>query len=377
MSKRDYYDVLGVDKNASDADIKKAYRKQAMKFHPDRNPDDKGAEDKFKEANEAYEVLGDTEKKSRYDRFGHAGVDPNMGGGGFGGFGGGGGFEDIFGDIFEGFGFGGGGGRRRNGPRKGRDIRMNVVIEFTDAAFGVKRDIEILRTEECNTCEGSGAEPGNSMTQCPKCKGAGELRYAQRSLFGETIQVRECDQCKGKGEIPEKPCHTCKGHGIVRKRKHMDVKIPAGIEDGMVITLRGEGDLGSKGGPRGDIYLVVQVKPHEIFKREGNNIICEIPITFTQAALGDNITVPTLDGKVKYAIPEGTQTGTVFRLKGKGIQDINGYGRGDQFVKVTIETPKNLNKDQRKMLEDFSASLGESGHERQKGFFDKVKEAFA
>jgi molecular chaperone DnaJ len=238
------------------------------------------------------------------------------------------------------------------------------------------REIEVLRTEECSTCHGQGAEPGHNMTQCPKCNGAGELRYAQRSLFGETIQVRECDQCKGKGEVPEKPCQTCKGHGIVKKRKHMDVKIPAGVEDGMVITLRGEGDLGSKGGPRGDIYLVIQVKPHEIFVREGNNIICEIPITFTQATLGDEIIVPTLDGKVKYAIPEGTQTGTVFRLRSKGIQDINGYGRGDQFVKVVIETPKKLTGEQKKLLQDFAASFGDGGHEKQKGFFDKVKEVF-
>lgn len=377
-TKRDYYEVLGVNKDASDDELKKAYRKLAMKYHPDRNAGgEKESEAKFKEINEAYEVLSDSEKRRMYDQFGHAGVNGAPGGeGGFGGgFSGFGGFDDIFSEIFGG-GFGGGGGRRQ-GPRKGADIRVNVNLTFMEAAFGVSKPIEFLRTEDCEHCHGSGAEPGSGTKTCPQCNGTGELRYAQRSLFGETISVRECDSCRGKGKVHEKPCGTCKGHGIVRKRKKIDVKIPAGVDNGNVMTLRGEGDLGSKGGPRGDVQLVLSVKPHEIFSREGKDILCEIPITFAQATLGDQITVPTLDGKVKYDIPAGTQSGTVFRLKGKGIQDINGYGRGDLYVKAVVEIPKKLTDKQKKLLKEFSDSMEAGSHEKQKKFFEKVKSAFA
>lgn len=376
-TKRDYYEVLGVNKDASGDELKKAYRKLAMKYHPDRNAGgEKESEAKFKEINEAYEVLSDGEKRRMYDQFGHAGVNGAPGGeGGFGGgFSGFGGFDDIFSEIFGG---GFSGGARRQGPRKGSDVQVNVTLTFMEAAFGATVPIEILRTEECEVCSGSGAEAGSETKTCSRCNGTGELRYAQRSLFGETISVRECDTCRGKGKVHEKPCGTCKGHGIVRKKKKMEVKIPAGVETGNVMTLRGEGDLGAKGGPRGDAQIVLKVKPHEIFTRDGKDILCEIPITFPQAVIGDQITVPTLDGKVKYDIPAGTQSGTVFRLKGKGIQDINGYGRGDLYVKVVVEIPKKLNDKQKKALKDFSDAMGPDGHEKQKNFFDKVKSAFA
>lgn len=376
-TKRDYYEVLGVNKDASGDELKKAYRKLAMKYHPDRNAGgEKESEAKFKEINEAYEVLSDSEKRRMYDQFGHAGVNGAPGGeGGFGGgFSGFGGFDDIFSEIFGG---GFGGSARRQGPRKGPDVRVNVTLTFMEAAFGVSVPIEVLRTEECETCGGSGAEAGTGTKTCSRCNGTGELRYAQRSLFGETISVRECDSCRGKGKVHEKPCGTCKGHGIVRKKKKIDIKIPAGVETGNVMTLRGEGDLGAKGGPRGDVQVVLTVKPHEIFTRDGRDILCEIPITFPQAVLGDQITVPTLDGKVKYDIPAGTQSGTVFRLKGKGIQDINGYGRGDLYVKVVVEIPKKLSDKQKRALKDFSEAMGTDGHEKQKNFFDKVKSAFA
>jgi len=246
-----------------------------------------------------------------------------------------------------------------------------------EAAFGVKKTIELLRTENCETCGGSGAEPGTGTKTCPQCNGSGELRYAQRTLFGDTISVRECEHCKGKGQVHEKPCKTCKGHGIVRKRKTVDVNIPAGVESGNAVTLRGEGDLGAKGGPRGDAYVILNVQPHDLFKREGNDILCEIPITFAQAVLGDKITVPTLEGKVTYDVPEGTQSGTVFRLKTKGIPNVNGYGRGDLYVKVVVEIPKRLNDKQKKLLKEFSGSMGQDTHEKQKGFINKLKETFA
>lgn len=376
-TKRDYYEVLGVNKDASGEELKKSYRKLAMKYHPDRNAGgEKESEAKFKEINEAYEVLSDQEKRRMYDQFGHAGV--NGAGGGEGGFGGGfsgfGGFDDIFSEIFGG---GFSGSSRRQGPRRGADVRVDVSLTFMEAAFGVSKAIEILRTEDCETCKGTGAEPGTSTKTCSKCNGSGELRYAQRSLFGETVSVRECDSCRGKGKVNEKPCGTCKGHGLVRKKKKVDINIPAGVENGNVMTLRGEGDMGSKGGPRGDVQVVLTVRPHEIFTRQGKDVLCEIPITFAQATLGDQITVPTLDGKVKYDVPAGTQSGTVFRLKGKGIQDINGYGRGDLYVKAVVEIPKRLSEKQKKLLKEFDESMGAEGHEKQKSFFDKVKKAFA
>jgi len=376
--KRDYYECLGVERNAAADELKKAYRKKAMKYHPDRNPDNDEAEAKFKEINEAYEILSDSEKRNLYDQFGHAGVNQNAGGGGGGGFGGGfGGFEDIFSEVFGG-GFGGfsSGRSGRRGPRKGADVQVEATLKFEEAAFGTTREVEYYRTEECTTCHGNGAEPGSKVTTCSQCNGKGEVRYAQRSLFGESISVRECDKCKGKGEVPETPCHTCKGHGIIKKKKRMDIKIPEGVDNGSVITVRGEGQLGSKGGPRGDLYIVLRVREHEFFQRDGNHVIYEMHITFAQATLGAEVTVPTLDGKVKYKIQEGTQSGTVFRLKGKGIPVLNGYGKGDQYVKVIVDVPTKLNDKQKETLREYATEMGEY-NDKPKGFFDKVKDALS
>ncbi len=378
MSKRDYYDVLGVGKSADEAELKKAYRKKAMKYHPDRNSGDKEAEEKFKEINEAYEVLSDQEKRNMYDQFGHAGVNQQggFGGGGFGG----GGFEDIINEMFGGGfgGFGGGGRSSRNRPQKGKNIQVNVTISFKEAAFGTKKDIEFYRTEECSTCNGTGAEPGTKKHTCDKCGGSGEIRYKQRSLFGESISVAACDKCNGSGEIYETPCHTCKGHGKVKKSKKIEVNIPAGIYHGAKMNLRGEGDLGSKGGPRGDVYVVVSVMPHEIFKRDGDDVFCEIPITFTQAALGSEIVVPTLEGKISITVAPGTQSGKQYRLKNKGFPVLNGYGKGNQYVRVQVEVPKNLNAKQKELLKDFEKQTSNTkGYTQKDNFFEKVKRMFS
>lgn len=376
MSKRDYYEILGVDRNADEQTIKKAFRKLALKYHPDRNPDDKDAEKKFKELNEAYEVLSNPEKRKMYDQFGHAGVNGNGQGGFGGGFSGFGGFEDIFGDIFDMFGGGFSSGKRRAGPQKGSDIKTQINLSFEEAAFGTDKTIEIMRNEECKTCHGTGAKPGTSSKTCSKCNGTGEIRYTQRTPLGHFINVKTCDVCHGDGKIIESPCTECHGQGKVRRKKKINVKIPAGVDEGSVITLRGEGEPGIKGGPSGDLYIVISILPHKIFQRDGYDVLCEIPITFVQAALGDEIVVPTLDGKVKYKIPEGTQSGTVFRLKGKGIEVLNGYGRGDQYVKVVIETPRKLNEHQKEILRKFAQEMGEDVHEQRKSFFDKVKDVF-
>ena len=352
--KRDYYEVLGVGKDADAKEIKKAYRKLAMKYHPDKNPGDKDAEEKFKEINEAYEVLSDEEKRSTYDRFGHDGLNGQggFGGGqGFGGFGGSGfgGFEDIFGDIFGssfGGGFGGSSSRRR-GPKRGADIRQSVTISFEDAAFGKKIKVKINRSEECEECHGSGARPGTSKKTCPTCHGSGTVQSVQRTPFGNIASQRTCSTCDGEGEINESPCNKCHGKGSIRKTKTIEVDIPAGIDDGQMIKLSGQGEVGEKGGPRGDLYIVVNVQKHDIFTREGYDVYIEMPIRFTQAALGDKLEVPTLDGKVSYTLPEGTQTGTVFRLREKGIPKLRSNSRGDQYVKVIIDTPKKLNEDQK------------------------------
>lgn len=375
--KRDYYDVLGVERGVTEQDLKKAYRKKAMKYHPDRNADDKEAEGKFKEVNEAYEVLSDSEKRNLYDQFGHAGVNQN--GGGQGGFNGGGfgGFEDIFSDFFGG-GFGGG-SRRSNGPRKGADVRVDITISFEDAAFGVKKDIEFLRTEECHTCHGEGAEPGSSTSTCSQCNGQGQVRYAQRSLFGETVQVKECDQCNGKGTTYDKPCHTCKGHGKIRKKKKMSIDIPAGVDTGSVLSLRGEGQLGAKGGPRGDVKVVMRVSDHKYFVRDGNHVMYELHISFAQATLGAEVIVPTLEGKVKFKVEPGTQSGKMTRLKGKGIPVVNGYGKGDQYVKIIVDVPSKLTDEQKGKLMEYAESMGEKNDytSKSKGFFNKVKDALS
>ena len=377
MSKKDYYDVLGVDKNADEQTLKKAYRKLAMKYHPDRNPDNPEAEASFKEANEAYETLSNDEKRRLYDQFGHAGVNQNQGFGGGGGFSGGGfgGFEDIINEMFGG---GRSSGARRNGPRQGSDVRADVVLSFKDAAFGVNYEIEFLRTEECHTCDGSGAEPGTSSHTCARCGGSGEIRVAQRSLFGDTVSVRECNECGGSGSVPEKVCSTCKGHGRVKKRKKIKIDIPAGVDNGSVLTLRGEGNLGSKGGPRGDVHVYIRVKSHSIFKRDGVDIIYEMHIDYAHAVLGGEVQVPTLDGKVKYTIEPGTQSGTVFRLKNKGVPVLDGYGRGDQYVKVIVDVPSKLNEEQKTALKDYAKAMGyEITEGKKKNIFDKVKDTFS
>jgi molecular chaperone DnaJ len=375
QSKRDYYEVLGVGRNASDAEIKKAYRKLAKQYHPDINPGDKNAEAKFKEVNEAYEILSDPQKRSRYDQFGHAGVDPN----GFGSAGAGfdfdfGGISDIFESFFGGSGFGRT-TRSRTGPQKGADLKYSVEISFEEAAFGVNRDINISRNEKCGKCGGSGAKPGTSPETCKQCGGTGQVQYKQSTPFGHFVNVRTCDVCRGEGKIIVDPCPECHGKGKTRKSVKIKLSIPAGIDDGQTISLRGEGEPGVRGGPAGDLYVLVSVRPHPIFRRQGNDVVCEMPITFVQAALGAELEVPTLDGKVKYYVPEGTQTGTIFRLKGKGIPYIRGSGRGDQYVKVEIDVPKKLNEKQKELLRQFAEISGEDDYEQRKNFFDKMKDA--
>lgn len=376
--KRDYYEVLGVGKDASADEIKKAYRKLAKKYHPDMNPGDKEAEAKFKEASEAYEVLSDSEKKARYDQFGHAGVDPNYGAGagagGYGGagFGGFGGFGDV-GDIFETF-FGGGGSRARsNGPRKGRDVERAIEITFEEAAFGVSKTINVSHMESCTTCNGSGAKPGTQPKTCTVCGGSGQVRKVQNSIFGQMATSVPCSACHGEGRIIEEPCPDCGGRGQKRVSKKIDVKIPAGIDHGQTISIRGQGDCGTKGGPSGDLYLTVTIAKHPVFEREGFNVLCNLPVSFVEATLGADVDVPTLDGKVSFTIPEGTQNGTVFRLRGKGITRLRGSGRGDQYVKVEIEVPKNLDRKQKEILRQFGETLDIKNFQKKKSFFERMK----
>lgn len=377
--KRDYYEVLGIQKGASEDEIKKAYRKRAKQYHPDLNPGDKEAEKNFKEVSEAYEVLSDSQKKARYDQFGHAGVDPSYGAGagagGFGGFGGfGGGMDFDIGDIFGSF-FGGGARRvNPNAPRRGDDVYASVSIEFLEACKGCEKTITFERFEACADCNGSGAEKGTSAQTCPECNGSGQVRYTQRTPFGMTTSVRACQRCGGKGKIITTPCKKCSGSGRVRRKVKLDISIPAGIDDRQTLTLRSQGDNGINGGASGDVLVDVIVRPHHIFKREGYHIFCEMPITYVQAALGDELTVPTIDGKVKYKIPEGTQPSTTFRLKGKGVKQLNSSARGDQYVTVIVEVPKNLSKKQKDILRGLESSLSDASYEKRKSFFDKLKE---
>lgn len=372
--KRDYYEVLGVGKDASEDEIKKAYRKLARQYHPDVNkaPD---AEEKFKEVKEAYDVLSDPQKRAQYDRFGHQ--DPNAGFGGFGGFdsSGMGGFGDIF-DMF----FGGGRRSNPNAPRKGADLQYRLQIDFLDAVFGKEQDVEIAKEAECDTCHGSGAKPGTSVDTCRTCHGTGQQEVVANTPFGRIVNRRVCESCGGKGKVYKEKCGTCRGTGRVKVRRKIHLNIPAGVDDGAQLRVSGEGEPGVNGGPPGDLYVVLRVKPHDFFEREGNDIYCEVPINFAQAALGDEIEVPTVDGRIKMKIPAGTQTDTYFRLRGKGVPYLRGSGRGDQHVKVRVVTPTKLTERQKELLREF-AGLSEqtavdAGSQSEEGFFDKMKRAF-
>lgn len=370
---KDLYEILGVSKNATDDEIKKAYRNLAKKYHPDVNPGNKEAEQKFKEINEAYQILSDPQKRAQYDQFGSSSFE--QGGFGQGGFdfGGFGGFTDIFEDIFDMF---GGGTRRNSGPQKGRDIRYDMTLTFEEAAFGVEKEIEVERLEECDKCNGSGAKPGTKVETCPMCHGTGEIRVTQNTPLGRIVNVRTCSRCHGEGKVINEPCPKCGGTGKIRKIRKIKVNIPAGIDDGQMVSLRGEGEPGIRGGARGDLYIVIRIKPHKIFTRDGYNILLKIPISFAEAALGAEIKVPTIDGNVIYSIPAGTQTGTKFRLRGKGIPNINGRGRGDQIVEVYIEVPKKLTERQKELLREFQQIDNNESNKEGKSFFQKVKDAF-
>ncbi len=371
--KRDYYEVLGVQKNASDDEIKKAYRSLAKKYHPDMNPGDKEAEAKFKEANEAYAVLSDADKRAKYDQFGHAAFDPSMGGGsGFGGFGG---MDFDFGDIFSSF-FGGGGGSSRssrNMPVDGDDVLARITITFDEAVFGCKKEIAFARVEACPDCGASGAAKGTKPETCQTCHGSGRVTVQQQTMLGYMQTQRACSNCRGTGKIIKTPCKNCNGKGYIKVNKKLEVTIPAGIDSMQRIVLRGQGSAGRNGGSAGDLVIEVRVKEHKLFDRERNNIYCEVPISFSEAALGAEIDIPVLGDKTeKYTIPEGTQTGTSFTLKGKGVPDINTKRKGDLIITVTVETPKNLTSEQKKLIAEFSKSLGENNTGKKDSFFKKL-----
>ena len=382
-NKRDFYEVLGVEKTASADEIKKAYRKAAMKYHPDRNPGDKEAEAKFKEAGEAYEVLSDDDKRSRYDQFGHAGVDPNFnpGYGGFGGGFGGGGFSgfgdigDIFGDLFGG-GFGGGSARStgRSGPRRGENVASRLELTFEEAAFGVEKEVTAARIENCAKCSGTGSADGTVET-CTRCGGSGQIRTTQNFMGMAMQSTSPCPACSGRGKVIKTPCTTCKGKGKVRRNQKVKVKVPAGVDEGQMVRVHGEGSVGSNGGPSGDLLVEILIKRHKLFERDGADVLCELPISFTQAALGATIEIPTLDGKMSYDIPEGTQTGTTFRLRDKGIPYVgNRSRRGDQLVTVVVETPTRLTREQKELLRQLDETMSETP--KRKKFFDTLKDLF-
>lgn len=374
--KRDYYEVLGISKGASDDEIKKAYRREAKKYHPDLHPGDAKAEAMFKEVNEAYGVLSDADKKARYDQYGHAGVDPNFGAGGGAGFDGFGGFDfgDIFSDLFGG-GFGGRGGRR-NGPVRGNDVRQVIDITFEEAAFGCKKKLTLTQQENCDVCGGSGAKPGTQPKTCQKCGGSGQVRTQTRTPLGYVTNVTTCPDCRGTGKIISDPCRDCRGTGKVRKTKTLEIDIPAGIDNGQTMQLGGKGEPGERGGPNGDLLITVRVKPHQMFRRDGNNVYIDLPVTFVDAALGATVKVPTIDGTVEYDIPEGTQPGTMFKLRGKGIQSIRTKVRGDEFVTVDVEVPKGLSQKQKELLREFEALCEGKNYRKKKTFSDKMKDLF-
>jgi len=376
--KRDYYEVLGVDKNARDEDIKKAYRKLAMQYHPDRNPGDKAAEEKFKEANEAYEVLCDPQKRAQYDQFGHAASQGGFGGGFQGGFGGFGGFEDIFESFFGGDIFGGGSSsRQRNAPRQGNNLRYDLSISFEEAAFGVKKEIAINRKEECSQCSGTGAAGGTAVETCPDCHGSGQVRSVQQTLLGRMATTRTCSRCAGRGKIIKERCGHCAGTGTIYKNRKIAVNIPAGIDTGQSLTMRGEGEPGVNGGMAGDLFVRITVQPHSVFKRKGYDLHLDVPLSFVQAALGAEIEVPTLKEKIKYNIPEGTQPGTTFKIKGCGIQHLGSNRTGDIYMHTIIEVPTKLSKQQKDLLLEFENLGSDKQYKKAKKFSDNIKDLFA
>ena len=375
--KRDYYDVLGVSKGASEDELKKAYRKMAKQYHPDLNPGDKTAEAKFKEVNEAYAVLSDADKRRKYDQFGHAAVDGNgFGGGGFGGAG----FDVDLGDIFNSFfggGFGGGSSRRRNGPVRGANLKYGMTLEFMEAAFGVERDITITKEDLCPTCKGGGSQPGTVPETCPECRGAGRVQQQTQTLFGMTMVTKDCPMCKGRGTVIKTPCTNCGGKGRKNLKKTIHVVVPPGVDTGDMLPIRGEGEPGKNGGGYGDLYIEFKVKKHEVFTRTGKDTFCDIPITLTQAALGGEIEVPTIDGPVKYSVKEGTQPGDTYTFRGKGIPDKNNRNyRGDHTVRFIIEIPIRLTEDQKSKLRAFDSSLSEKNYSKRNTFMEKVKRFF-
>ncbi|MCC6958250.1 MAG: molecular chaperone DnaJ [Dehalococcoidia bacterium] len=370
---RDYDEVLGVSRSADAQELKKAYRKLAMEFHPDRNPSEDAAA-KFKEINQAYEVLSDDQKRQAYDRFGHAGVDGQ--GGGFDGFQG---FEGGFGDIFDAF-FGGGqrGGRRRRGPARGADLRFNLRLTFEEAIFGVDKEIEFQRQERCTRCSGKGAEPGTELATCPDCNGAGEIRRSQQSIFGQFVNVAPCGRCSGEGRIVPNPCEDCRGTGRLRAPRKIAVKVPAGVDDGSQIRLAGEGEAGARGGEPGNLYVVLSVADHEKFQRVEDHIVLELPVNVAQAALGAELSIPTLDGDMTFEVPAGTQSGEDFVIRGKGVPHLRGAGRGDMVVRVTVVVPESLSDDQRELLEKLAETMGTPTlPRRSKGFFERIRDAMA
>ncbi len=374
--KRDYYEVLGVDKNADADTIKKAYRKLAKKYHPDINPDDKSAEAKFKEVNEAYEVLSDAEKKKLYDQYGHDGLDPNFGAGGFGGgFGGFGGMDFDMGDIFSSF-FGGGGSSRRRGPARGSDIGARIMVSFEEAAFGCKKEVSFTRVDKCSDCDGSGAKNGAHPETCPQCGGSGQVRVQQRTPLGYMQTTKTCDKCQGKGTIIKDPCTKCGGTGVERKNKKLEVSIPAGIDNMQRVVLRGQGNVGQNGGTAGDLIVEVGIRPHPIFERDGYNIYCEVPVSFAEATLGADVKIPTLEGDYSYKLPEGTQTGTSITLRGKGIQYLNSRAKGDLIFTVVVEVPRNLSETQKKLLREFDQSCDDRNLSAKATFKEKIKNIF-